>query len=295
MRAGTGTGTGQGPAPRRQARGPGVREKPGAAGAHWPYPVRMSETTEGAGRRPLVAILSGAGISTDSGIPDYRGPNGLWRRDPEAQRLVTYADYMADPEVRRRSWLMRRDAAARDPRPNAAHTAVAELARAGTPVRVVTQNVDGLHQLAGLPDRKVLELHGSSRTAVCTACPWRGPMSEALRRVAAGEPDPPCRECGGILKSATVMFGQALDPEVLATAVAVAEAADVFLAVGSSLQVQPAASLAGRAAAAGARLVVVNAEPTPYDHLAAEVVRSPIGEALPPLLARLSPSPGKSD
>uniref|UniRef100_UPI002867CD63 Sir2 family NAD-dependent protein deacetylase n=1 Tax=Streptomyces phytophilus TaxID=722715 RepID=UPI002867CD63 len=145
---------------------------------------------------------------------------------------------------------------------------------------------------AGLPGRKVLELHGSSRTAVCTACPWRGPMAETLRRVAAGEPDPPCRECGGILKSATVMFGQHLDPEVLATAVAVAEAADVFLAVGSSLQVQPAASLAGRAAAAGARLVVVNAEPTPYDHLAAEVVRTPIGEALPPLLARLSPSPG---
>ncbi|MFW6691251.1 SIR2 family NAD-dependent protein deacylase [Streptomyces sp. MAR4 CNX-425] len=247
----------------------------------------MSTTTAGDGRRPLVAVLSGAGISTDSGIPDYRGPNGVWRRDPEAQKLVTYEYYMADPEIRRRSWLMRRDGAARGARPNAAHTAVAELARSGTPVRVVTQNVDGLHQLAGMPERKVLELHGSSRTAVCTACPWRGPMDETLARVAAGEADPACRECGGILKSATVMFGQPLDPEVLATAVAVAEAAEVFLAVGSSLQVQPAASLAGRAAAAGARLVVVNAEPTPYDHLAAEVVREPISEALPPLLARL--------
>ncbi|WBB62137.1 NAD-dependent deacetylase [Streptomyces sp. WMMC500] len=227
-------------------------------------------------------------IACNSGIPGYRGRNGLWRRDPEAEKLVTYEYYMGDPEIQRRSWQMRGKNRTLMARPNAAHRAVAELARSGTPVRVVTQNVDGLHQRAGLPDRKVLELHGSSRTAVCTACPWRGPMAQTLARVADGEPDPPCRECGGILKSATVMFGQPLDPEVLATAVAVAEAAEVFLAVGSSLQVQPAASLAGRAAAAGARLIVVNAEPTPYDHLAAEVVREPISEALPPLLARLA-------
>ncbi|GHG98179.1 SIR2 family NAD-dependent protein deacylase [Streptomyces rubradiris] len=238
--------------------------------------------------KPLVALLSGAGISTDSGIPDYRGPNGLWRRDPEAEKLVTYEYYMADPEIRRRSWLMRRDSGALGARPNAAHRAVAELERSGVPVRVLTQNVDGLHQLAGLPARKVLELHGSARGVVCTRCHARGPMEDALARVAAGEPDPPCLECGGILKPATVMFGERLDPVVLGEAAAIAKACQVFIAVGSSLQVQPAAGLAGVAADHGARLVVVNAEPTPYDDRADEVIREPIGTALPALLARLA-------
>ena len=234
-----------------------------------------------------MAILSGAGISTDSGIPDYRGPQGLWRSDPEAEKLVTYDYYMTDPDIRRRSWQMRRDSPTWAARPNAAHEAVARLEQSGTPVRVITQNVDGLHQLAGVPERKVLELHGSSRTVVCTQCEERAPMTDALERVAAGEEDPDCRTCGGILKSATVMFGQALDPEVLGQAVAVTKACDVFLAVGTSLQVQPAASLAKLAAEHGARLVIVNAEPTPYDGIADEVVREPIGEVLPALLDEL--------
>ncbi|MFB7939339.1 NAD-dependent deacetylase [Streptomyces sp. NPDC056049] len=236
----------------------------------------------------MVAILSGAGISTDSGIPDYRGPNGLWRQDPEAERLVTYGPYMADPDVRRRSWLMRRDAPVLTAEPNAAHLAVAAFARTGHAVRVITQNVDGLHQAAGVPDRKVLELHGTARSVVCTACHARSPMAEALERLDAGDPDPACRACGGILKPATVMFGQRLDPVVLGNAMSVAKAAEVFIAVGTSLQVQPAASLAGIAAEHGARLVVVNAEPTPYDPLAAEVLREPIGTALPALLRRLA-------
>ncbi|MGI5261101.1 SIR2 family NAD-dependent protein deacylase [Streptomyces angustmyceticus] len=238
--------------------------------------------------RPLVAILTGAGISTDSGIPDYRGPNGLWRRDPEAEKLVTYDTYMADPEIRRRSWRMRQDSPAFRAEPNAAHEAVVRLERSGTPVRVITQNVDGLHQRAGLPERKVLELHGTVRAVTCTRCHARSSMRDALDRVAAGEPDPPCLVCGGILKSATVMFGERLDPEVLATALGVAKAAQVFLAVGSTLQVQPAASLAGVAAEHGARLIIVNAEPTPYDPLATEVIREPIGTALPRLLAGLA-------
>lgn len=239
-------------------------------------------------RRPLVAILSGAGISTDSGIPDYRGPQGLWRRDPEAEKLVTYDYYMADPDIRRRSWLMRRDGEALRARPNPAHEAVTRLERSGVPIRVITQNVDGLHQLAGMPARKVLELHGTARAVECTRCHARSTMEEALARVAAGEGDPPCRTCGGILKSATVMFGQGLDPVVLGEAVAVTKACEIFVAVGTSLQVHPAAALAGLAAEHGARLIIVNAEPTPYDPLAAEVIREPIGTALPALLDRIA-------
>ncbi|MFI9827682.1 SIR2 family NAD-dependent protein deacylase [Streptomyces sp. NPDC051913] len=237
--------------------------------------------------KPLVALLSGAGISTDSGIPDYRGPNGLWRRDPEAEKLVTYDYYMNDPEIRRRSWLLRKDNQALAAQPNAAHFAVAELEKSGVPVRVITQNVDGLHQLAGMPARKVVELHGTARQVVCTRCHARGPMEDTLARIDAGEDDPACRECGGILKSATVMFGERLDPVVLGQAAAITKACEIFIAVGSTLQVQPAAGLAGVAADHGARLIVVNAEPTPYDDRADEVIREPIGTALPELLRRL--------
>ncbi|TQJ56672.1 MULTISPECIES: SIR2 family NAD-dependent protein deacylase [Streptomyces] len=238
--------------------------------------------------KPLVAILSGAGVSTDSGIPDYRGPQGLWRQDPEAEKLVTYEYYMGDPQIRRRSWQMRRKNQALEAEPNAAHLAVAELERSGVPVRVITQNVDGLHQLAGMPVRKVLELHGSARSVLCTRCHARGPMEDALARVEAGEEDPACRACGGILKPATVMFGERLDPVVLGEAVAVTKACQVFVAVGTSLRVQPAAGLAGVAADHGARLVIVNAEPTPYDEIADDVVREPIGTALPRLLRELT-------
>ncbi|HEV2371145.1 MAG TPA: Sir2 family NAD-dependent protein deacetylase [Streptosporangiaceae bacterium] len=238
--------------------------------------------------RPLVAILSGAGISTDSGIPDYRGPDGVWRREPGAEKRATYEYYMTDPEVRRSSWQMRRSNRVLEAEPNAAHRAVAELERSGLAVRVITQNVDGLHQRAGMPAHKVLELHGSARSVVCTRCHARGPMADALARVEAGEDDPPCLACGGILKSATVMFGERLDPDVLGEAVAITKACTVFIAVGSSLQVQPAAALVGLAADCGARLIIVNAEPTPYDDRAHEVIRQPIGTALPELLHRLT-------
>lgn len=238
--------------------------------------------------KPLVALLTGAGVSTDSGIPDYRGPAGLWRRDPDAEKLVTYEYYMADPEIRRRSWRMRQETFAALPEPNAAHRAVAELERSGTAVRVITQNVDGLHQLGGMPDRKVLELHGTARTVVCVKCHARTPMADALARLTAGEDDPPCVDCGGVLKPATVMFGETLDPAVLGEAVAITKACTLFIAAGTSLQVHPAAGLAQVAVDHGARLVVVNAEPTPYDDLADEVVREPIGTSLPALLRRVA-------
>ncbi|MGX1273216.1 SIR2 family NAD-dependent protein deacylase [Streptomyces phaeoluteigriseus] len=237
--------------------------------------------------KPLVALLTGAGVSTDSGIPDYRGPDGLWRRDPEAEKLVTYEYYMGDPEIRRRSWQMRRRMGNLAAEPNAAHRAVVGLERSGVPVRVITQNVDGLHQRAGLPARKVVELHGSARGVVCTRCHARGPMEDALARLDAGEDDPPCLVCGGILKPATVMFGERLDPAVLGEAVSITQACQVFIAVGSSLQVHPAAGLAEVAADHGARLIIVNAEPTPYDEIADEVIREPIGTALPAVLGQL--------
>jgi NAD-dependent deacetylase len=239
--------------------------------------------------KPLVAILSGAGISTDSGIPDYRGPNGLWTRNPDYEKLVTIDYYLADPEIRRRSWLVRREMFELNPQPNAAHRAIAALSESGAAaVRVITQNVDGLHQAAGMPARKVLELHGTSRTVVCTRCGAMTPTSDAFARIGAGEADPLCLECGGILKTATVMFGEGLDPDVLASAAAIAKACTVMFAVGTSLQVYPAAGLAAVAASSGARLVIVNAEPTPYDDLAAELVREPISEAVPRLLRDLT-------
>ncbi|EMF26256.1 SIR2 family NAD-dependent protein deacylase [Streptomyces pseudogriseolus] len=238
--------------------------------------------------KPLVALLTGAGVSTDSGIPDYRGPAGLWRRDPDAEKLVTYEYYMGDPEIRRRSWRMRQENFAVLPEPNAAHRAVAELERSGTAVRVITQNVDGLHQLGGVPDRKVLELHGTARAVVCTKCGARTPTEDALARLRAGEDDPPCVDCGGILKPATVMFGEALDTTVLGEAVAITKACTLFIAAGTSLQVHPAAGLAQVAADHGARLIIVNAEPTPYDDLADEIIREPIGTALPALLRRIA-------
>jgi NAD-dependent deacetylase len=243
--------------------------------------------------RPLVAILTGAGISTDSGIPDFRGPRGVWTLHPEREKLSTIGYYMRDPEVRRRSWQLRRETYAADPQPNAAHRAIAELDASGAvALRVITQNTDGLHQLAGLPARKVLELHGTSRAVTCTACGARSAIADAFARIAAGEPDPPCLQCGGILKTATVMFGENLDPAVLDEAASIARAATVFFAVGTSLQVYPAAGLVDLAGDGGARLVIVNAEPTPYDLLADEVVREPIGEALPRLLSELRRDPG---
>jgi NAD-dependent deacetylase len=236
----------------------------------------------------LVAFLTGAGISTDSGIPDYRGPNGVWTRDPEAEKLVTFDYYMADAEIRGRAWRMRRDSPALQAEPNAAHRVITELHDSGVAVRVITQNIDGLHQKAGMPDRKVLELHGTARTVVCTQCSDKAPLRDALDRVRAGEPDPACRICGGILKTATVMFGEVLDSRVLLEASAVASACTVMYAVGTSLQVHPAAGLVEVAAERGARLVIVNAEPTPYDDIADEVVREPIGTALPRLLRQLT-------
>ena len=230
-----------------------------------------------------VVALTGAGISTESGIPDFRGPQGVWTKNPKAERLSNIHHYMADPEVRRLSWQARLHHPAWHAEPSAGHRAFVELERRGSLLALVTQNIDGLHQRAGSSPARVIEMHGTIHEVMCMACGWRGPMLPVLDRVRAGEADPPCERCGGILKSATISFGQPLVPDVIDRALHAAERADVLLAVGTSLQVYPVAGLVPAAKAAAARIVIVNAEPTPYDDIADAVLRDPIGQVLPAL------------
>lgn len=243
------------------------------------------------GEAGQVVALTGAGISTDSGIPDFRGPGGLWTRDPEAARMFTLDAYVADPQVRRRAWRSRRDHPAWTASPNAAHRALADLERTGRLRGIVTQNIDGLHQRAGSSPELVIEIHGTLYEAECLGCARRQPMTDVLARIDAGEEDPDCADCGGILKAATISFGQALDPTTLRRACQAAAGADLLLAVGTSLTVQPAAGLVEVAARAGARVVIVNASPTPYDAMADAVLREPIGTVLPKLVAATGATP----
>ena len=230
-----------------------------------------------------VVVLTGAGISTDSGIPDFRGPQGVWTKNPKAEKLSDIRHYMSDPEVRRLSWQSRLEHTAWRAQPNAGHRALVELERRGKLHALITQNIDELHQLAGHSPDKVIEVHGTMRKVVCMGCGERAPMEKALARVRAGEADPPCRTCGGILKSATVSFGQQLVPEVIDRAMQAAAEADLFLSVGTSLQVYPIAGAVPIAKRAGARLVIVNAEPTPFDDLADAVFNDSISAVLPAL------------
>jgi NAD-dependent deacetylase len=231
-----------------------------------------------------VTVLTGAGISTDSGIPDFRGPNGLWTRNPEAARLFNFDAYVSDPQIRRNAWQTRRDHAAFTAEPNSGHSALVELERAGRLHAVVTQNIDGLHQRAGSDPARVIEVHGTIHAVECLSCGERTPMRDALDRVEAGEDDPPCRLCGGILKSATISFGQQLDPATMRRAVTSVAESDLLLAVGTSLQVHPVAGLVDLALGAGARVIIVNAQPTPYDDEVHAVLHEPIGEVLPALV-----------
>jgi len=248
--------------------------------------VSQSEVTGWLRDAARITVLTGAGISTDSGIPDFRGPNGVWTKNPGAERMATLQDYVADPEVRRRSWQSRRDHPAWTAEPNAGHQALVDLEKSGRLVALVTQNIDGLHQRAG--SANVIEVHGTMHWVECLSCHARTPMADQLARVDAGEADPACEECGGILKSATISFGQRLDNDVLDAAARAAASCDLFLAIGSSLSVRPAAGLCDVAVEAGARLVVINAEPTPYDEMADAVIREPIGEILPALVKELT-------
>jgi NAD-dependent deacetylase len=232
-----------------------------------------------------VTALTGAGISTDSGIPDFRGPNGVWTKNPAAEKTATLQYYLSDPAVRRQTWQNRLNHEVWNAAPNASHHALVELERKGHLQTLVTQNIDGLHQRAGSSPDRVIEIHGTMRDVVCMACGERAPMDRALDRVRAGEADPPCRSCGGILKSATISFGQNLVAEDLARADKAARSCDLFLALGTTLTVYPVAHLPETALEAGARLVIANAEPTPYDPEADAVFRGNLGAVLPALVA----------
>lgn len=245
---------------------------------HGPEVARAAALLAGAQR---IVVLTGAGISTDSGIPDFRGPNGVWTKNPAAEKMATIQNYVADPEVRRAAWQNRLHSPNWSAQPNIGHRALAALGRTGRLHTLITQNVDGLHQAAGSDPRSVVEIHGTVREVVCLSCDERAPMERALARVEAGEDDPACRRCGGILKSATISFGQSLVMEDLARAEQAARQCDLMLAVGTTLAVYPIADVVPVAKRSGASVIIVNGEPTAMDGLADVVVRASIGEVLP--------------
>lgn len=234
-----------------------------------------------------VVALTGAGISTESGIPDFRGEGGLWTR----VAATSYRAFLRDGQARRDYWRIRREMMplVTRARPNAAHRALAELDRRGQLSGVITQNFDGLHQAAGMSDQRVIELHGNTREAACQSCGARQPIAPVQARVEAGEEEPLCG-CGGFLKAATILFGQPLPPDALATAKELLAACDLLLVVGSSLRVIPAARLPLVALERAVPLIIVNLEPTPLDERADIVMRAPAGWALERMVACLGGS-----
>jgi NAD-dependent deacetylase len=239
-------------------------------------------------RAQRIVVLTGAGISTESGIPDFRGPSGVWTKDPAAERRANLQEYLSDPQLRRESWQLRLSHPTRDAEPNAGHRAIVDLERRGKLHALLTQNIDSLHHVAGSDPELIVELHGHMREVVCMSCDERAPMERALDRVRAGEVDPPCRSCGGILKSATISFGQNLVADDLRRADLAARGCDLLLAIGSTLSVFPAADVVPLAIASGARVVIVNGSPTAMDTIADAVIRGRLGDVLPRLVEPLS-------
>lgn len=226
--------------------------------------------------------FTGAGISTESGIPDFRSPNGVWATN----RMIEFDEFISSRAARIESWRQKAAIwpAMRDAQPNAGHCAFVELERRGKLKAMITQNIDGLHQRAGQDPKLVIELHGTMIEAECLTCHDRIPIDEALRRVAEENPAPECEHCGGLLKQATISFGQAMPAREMERAMLFSQGCEVFLAVGSSLVVHPAASLPLLAKRSGAHLIIINRTPTPLDDMADLVIREEIGVALPQLI-----------
>jgi NAD-dependent deacetylase len=241
-----------------------------------------------------VVVLTGAGISTDSGIADFRGPQGVWTKNPEAEKMATLQAYVSDPELRARSWQNRLTSPMWSASPNPGHRALVDLERSGRLDLLVTQNIDGLHQKAGSDPALMVEIHGTSLDVMCLSCGDRQPTEPVHHRVRAGEADPACTRCGGILKSATISFGQSLVAEDLVRAEEAAANCDLLLAVGSTLAVFPAAGLVPVAVRHGAVSIILNGEPTDMDGLADVVLRDSISECLPALVEGLGPTAARS-
>jgi NAD-dependent deacetylase len=231
-----------------------------------------------------IVVLTGAGISTDSGIPDFRGPEGVWTKNPEAEKMSNIQHYVADREVRKKAWRYRMENRMWEREPNPGHLSCLRLENREKLLMVITQNVDGLHLKAGTSPARLVEIHGTMRDVVCLDCNERAPIERALARVEAGEDDPPCRSCGGILKTATISFGQGLVQKDMERAQQAARMCDLMLAVGSTLSVYPIAGVVPLAKEQGARVVIVNAEPTAMDNMADAVLRGSISEILPQIV-----------
>lgn len=235
-----------------------------------------------------VCVLSGAGVSTASGIPDFRGERGIWRLDPSAELRATIDAWTSDPEVRRRAWATRLATRHERPAPNAGHLALVDLERKGRLDTLVTQNVDGLHRAAGTSPQRLVEIHGNAQESVCLDCGDRRPIDEAVDRVALGEVEPACAVCGGMLKAAVISFGQSLVAADLERAEAAAARCDLLLCVGSTLSVWPAAGLVPIARHHGATVVIVNRGETAMDGAADVLVDGPLEVVLPAMVAGLS-------
>lgn len=232
-----------------------------------------------------IIVFTGAGISTESGIPDFRSPGGIWTKyNPQD---FTYQKFINNPETRRLTWQRFRDIPWMKIKPNAAHYAVAELERLGKLDCVITQNIDGLHQLAGNSPEKVIELHGTARWVLCLDCGKRWPRDEIEQWLESGIEIPLCDACGGLLKSATISFGQAMPVRETQLAEEHSRHCDLFIVIGSSLVVYPAAYMPVYAVESGAKLLIINREPTPLDRAAALVVNSAAGETMTKVIARV--------
>jgi NAD-dependent deacetylase len=240
--------------------------------------VTIERAIELLATKESILVFTGAGISTESGIPDFRGPDGVWTRvDPSE---FTIDRYMSNADTRRRSWSMRRESGVLDASPNDGHRAIADLWQTERMIGCVTQNIDGLHAAGGLPPGAIIELHGNAHTSSCVACGTTTRTSEVVARVIGGEADPRCGDCDGILKVDVVFFGEAMPSAEMTKAMAMAMACDAVVAVGSTLSVYPASYVPLTAVESGSPLVVINQGPTELDHVASAVIDAPSGVAL---------------